>query len=257
MNPEAYIEMAATEDRHWWFRGRRQIIASTLQRLGLPKPCRILEVGCGTGGNLDMLREFGTVFAFETDNTALELARRKSTCSDDIQPGRLPTENPFQEDAFDLICLFDVLEHLDDDRQSLAQLRTCLNAGGCLVMTVPAFSWLWSNHDTFLHHQRRYTRPELMAMLETLGFRVERSTYFNFWLFPLTAAMRIFNRVFGLASRAGTSVPPPAINECLFRVFASERHVLSHLNLPLGVSLLVVARTNQLPFQAKAPNGTH
>jgi len=246
MNPDAYIEMAATEDSHWWFRARRRIIASTLQNLALPESCHILEVGCGTGGNLDMLRKFGTVAALEADNTALELARLKSAGLDDIRPGRLPAENPFPEGSFDLICLFDVIEHIADDSQALSQLRAHLRKNGRIIITVPAFPWLWSNHDTFLHHQRRYTKPALVNMLNTLGFSVERSSYFNFWLFAVAATSRLVSRAFGLTSRTETAIPHAGINEVLFRIFASERHLLKHINLPFGVSLMVVARLNQV-----------
>ncbi len=246
MNPEAYIEMAETEDRHWWFRGRRLIIAATLRQLHLPKACHILEVGCGTGGNFDMLRQFGSIAALDTDAIALEFSRHKSIAGEDIRRGTLPTENPFLKKSFELICLFDVLEHITDDRQSLAQLRNCLSDNGHLVLTVPAFSWLWSNHDVFLHHKRRYTRNGLVATLATLGFQVERATYFNFLLFPLTAAVRLVFRllaVFGLTNDVGTALPHPAVNGILFRIFASEQYLLERFNFPVGLSLLIVART--------------
>jgi SAM-dependent methyltransferase len=241
MNPEAYAEMAETEHRHWWFRGRRVIIASALRRLGLSESSHIMEVGCGTGGNLAMLREFGSVVAFEADGKALEMALRKNGGIADIRQGWLPDSKPFQEESFDLICLFDVLEHIDDDRQSLKLLLTCLKPGGRIILTVPAFAWLWSSHDEFLHHRRRYSRTELLKRLETTGFRVERATYFNFWLFPPAVAMRLLNRVSGLARRAGNAVPRPWFNELLFRILSAESRLLSRGDLPFGVSLLVVA----------------
>lgn len=247
MDPEAYVEMAETEDRHWWFRGRRVIIASELRRLQLPKSSHIMEVGCGTGGNLAMLREFGSVAALEADGKAVDMAIRKSNGTVDIRPGRLPGNTPFPEESFDLICLFDVLEHIDDDRLSLSRLLPYLKAGGGIMLTVPAFAWLWSRHDEFLHHRRRYSRRELLEKLKTAGFRVERSTYFNFWLFPLVAATRLLGRLFGFAGRTGSAVPSSWLNELLFRIFAAESRLLNRLDLPLGVSLLVFARLADKP----------
>src|SRR5436190_3399732 len=155
MNPEAYLEMADTEARHWWFAGRRAILASLIQRFELRADARILEIGAGTGGNLPMLSSFGKVSALEMDDAARAIAIEKTGRRFDIRSGCCPANIPFMDERFDLICLFDVLEHIDDDSGTLAAIKTMMTAQARVLVTVSAYRWLWSTHDEFLHHKRR------------------------------------------------------------------------------------------------------
>ncbi|MEB3329674.1 MAG: class I SAM-dependent methyltransferase [Candidatus Sericytochromatia bacterium] len=243
MEPEAYHEMAATEATHWWFAARRAISRALIARLGLPHPARILEVGAGTGGNWPMLAAFGTLAAMEVNPEALALARAglPPGLAVDMREGRLPDGVPFAG-PFDLVCLFDVLEHIDDDGAALQALRPLCGTGGRLLLTVPAHPWLWSAHDAFLHHQRRYTAAGLRACLEGAGFEVLRLTPLNAWLFPLVVAARLGGRLLGRAGAVGSPLPAPWLNALLRRVYASERHWLARADLPVGVSLLALAR---------------
>lgn len=233
MEPDAYREMAATEGRHWWFAGRRAILASLISRFELSPTAKILELGCGTGGNLDMLRRFGEVAAMETDDAARAIALEKTGGRFDIRPGRCPDRIPFAGQRFDLVCMIDVLEHIDQDVATLLALRGLLAPGGRVLVTVPANPWMWSQHDEFLHHKRRYTAAELREKALQARLEVSLLTYFNTLLFPLAATARLLNV-------EGSAVPPAPLNRLLQAVFSAERFVAGRVALPFGVSLLAV-----------------
>lgn len=240
MNPEIYSRMAAIEVSHWWFRARRAIVAKILTDLHLPDRGRILDAGCGTGGNLSMLSRFGEVEAVEMDGWARNIAAAKGIAP--VVSGSLPDGLPFQPDSFDLVALFDVLEHVPDDVASLRSLSRLLKADGSLVITVPAFPFLWSRHDEVHHHCRRYRIKELERKVSEAGMTVVYASYFNTLLFPLVAAVRLLGRMRGSKGEGDLSMPPAWLNQVLYAVFASERLLLGRWVLPFGVSALVVAR---------------
>lgn len=245
MSPDAYLEMAETEADHWWFRGRRKVLQAVLRSLALPPNARVLEVGSGTGGNLDMLAGFGTVSGLEMDRTARALCARKTGGRFDIRAGRCPDDVPFGTAAgerFDLICFFDCLEHIADDAGSLARMQSLLAPGGVIVLTVPACPSLWSAHDVFLRHHRRYSRATLTRCIEAAGYDIERISHFNTLLFPLAAAARWVSRLTGFNAATGAPVPAQPFNAALYGLFSVERHWLAHGALPFGLSLLAVLR---------------
>jgi SAM-dependent methyltransferase len=242
MEIKAYLEMAELEERHWWFSARRDILFNQLKLLGLPVDAQILEVGCGTGGNLDMLSNFGTVCGLETSEIARAFAMKKTGSGVDIRDGTLPSTVPDFGRKFDLICLFDVLEHIDDDLGTLRALACLAKPGGRLIISVPAHQWLWSRHDEFLHHQRRYSKASLIDVVNSAGLRLDRVTYFNMWLFPASVLARGFDKIRGARRATGANLPPGLINGIMRAIFASERYLLGRSRLPFGLSLLCVAR---------------
>jgi SAM-dependent methyltransferase len=251
MSPDAYLEMARTQESHWWFAARRQILRAQLRLLPMPTNAQILEVGSGTGANVPLLAEFGRVVGLEMSGPAIALA--KDACPkarERVQflHGRCPEDLPRVAGGFDLVCLFDVLEHMEDDHQALAALHPLLRRDGRLLMTVPAYQWMWSPHDEHLHHHRRYVRASLLEACQRAGLEVERISYFNTFLFPLACATRAWEVARGRMSGA-TRTPHPLLNALLRRVFAFERYLLDAVSLPFGLSLLVVARP-------AAPRGT-
>jgi len=244
MEHEAYLAMAATEDRHWWFRGRRAILDSVISNLGLPADAQILELGSGTGGNFSLLARFGTVTAIELDETARHLSAAKSGAVTDIRAGSLPTDLPLGRQKFDLVCLFDVLEHVDDDAATLAVVHERLAPGGWAVITVPAFAKLYGPHDVALHHKRRYGRAELAAKCGQAGLECAKLSYTNMALFPVALLARLADRLLRRQKSGGNALPPRILNEMFAAIFSAERHVLNHINLPIGLSLLAVLRAS-------------
>lgn len=240
MQPEAYEIMAETEDQHWWFVGRRRIISSVLAGLRLPPSATLLEIGAGTGGNLAMLGQFGSLNAVELDTFARRKAIEKTGFP--VQEGYLPDGLPYAPESFDLICLFDVLEHIEDDNRALTSLGSLLKPAGRILLTVPAYPWMWSRHDVKLHHFRRYTRKTLVARCKAASFEIERISYFNAFLFPLAVAMRLAEKVHAKTGNSGEDIPTAPINALFRLIFSWERAILKYLDIPFGLSLLAVLR---------------
>lgn len=239
MEAHLYHLMRELEDEHWWFVARRKIIASLLETLNLPADAEILDVGCGTGGNLAILGHFGQVTGIEHDPVAAELARQRKFAP--IFPGNLPDELPDLAKRFDLITLLDVIEHVEDHVASLRNLAGWLNPGGRILITVPAFNFLWSQHDDENHHKRRYRRRDLEQLAHSANLSVQYMGYFNTWLFPPVAAIRLVRKLFpGQQAFQDMRMPARLVNQALTWIFGSERRLIGRVSLPFGISLLAV-----------------
>lgn len=238
MQPEVHAEMTAVQQRHWWFVARRRILQGLIESLRLPPQALILDSGCGSGGNLAMLSRFGRLQAMECDPTARQAAAALGICP--VAAGRLPREVPFADERYDLICLLDVLEHVAEDVAALAQLAQRLRPGGRILVTVPAYGWLWSAHDEAHHHLRRYTASGLRQRAEVAGLVVQRAGYFNALLLPAIAAVRLLGRWCGKNGASDAALPPPPVNAALQALFALERHVVPRCLFPAGTSVLAV-----------------
>ena len=241
MNPKMYRAFGEIEDTHWWFVGRRRIIKQILSSLELSSRPRILDVGCGTGGTLSLLAEFGNVTGVEMEESAISRALARQV--GEIRKGGLPDNLPFSTESFDVITLLDVLEHIDDDHSSLGALRALLAPGGYIILTVPAFPFLWSQHDIDNHHKRRYLASTLTNVIERAGLNIEHLTYYNMWFFPLAAAMR-FMKKFIPSKEIGSDLllPGKFINRMFQSIFGSERHFVTWASMPFGLSLVAIAR---------------
>lgn len=240
MDPRIYEALANEEDTHWWFRARRTVCAALLRTIPLPPTPSILDVGCGSGGNLPMLSPFGTVHAVEPNHDMLAYASRRNI--GEVEEGSLPHHLPFPGKSFDLITLFDVLEHIEHDAAALQSLATRLNPGGVLFLTVPAFSWLMGSHDREHHHFRRYGKSQLNERLQSAGLNVEYLGYWNCLLFPIAVVVRLANALGILKDQPGVNQPSPLVNTLLYQFTASERHLVPRIRLPFGLSLIAVAR---------------
>ena len=241
MTPEMYEKHARMEDAHWWFEGRRQIVRQVLERHLAPRPNRtMLDVGCGTGGMFPLLESFGTVEGAEPSEDGRHyLAQRFPSVK--VHPCALPDGLP--QGKWDAVTMFDVLEHLEEPIDALRAIRDRLVFDGQLVLTVPAFQFLWSKHDEVNHHFRRYGRIQLVSQLATAGFRVTYVSYFNSILFPAVAAARLVRKLVpSLDTGADLEEASAPVNALLTRVFGAERLALKASKLPIGVSLVAVAQ---------------
>jgi SAM-dependent methyltransferase len=229
------------EDRHWWYSGRRKVLEGAIAGLGLPKPARILDAGCGSGRNMLELARFGSVTGIELSDTSVQLARERDV--GEVLAGSV-LEMPFAEDSFDLAVSLDVIEHLEDDLAAMRELRRTVAPGGVLLVTVPAYQWLWSGHDEINHHHRRYTRRTLQHVAEQAGWKQARTTYFNSLLLPAAIVLRVLDRI----SRAKTTetsldlwVPPEPLNWLLERPLTLEGAMIARGGrIPAGLSLMAV-----------------
>lgn len=238
MERKVFERMDSIEAQHWWFIGRRAIISTMIKPLLKGKVfATILEAGCGTGGNLSMLRDFGKVDAFEFDEAARQVAIGKSGL--DIPFGALPNSIPFGDQRYDLIGLFDVLEHVEADDASLSALAARLDENGKILVTVPAFPFMWSKHDERHHHFRRYTRSSLTEVAHKAGLKVSKSYYFNSFLFPVAVASRAIKKLTG-SDAPDDQLPPAWLNALLYRIFGVEQHLIGRINMPFGLSLVAV-----------------
>ncbi|WP_267394795.1 MULTISPECIES: class I SAM-dependent methyltransferase [unclassified Sphingomonas] len=239
MDRIVYDRMAAHDSTHWWYRARRDILSDYLTRYAaLPKPARILEIGCGTGHNLPMLASFGEVDAIEIDPAARQIASER--LGRPVGDAPLPALPGIERGAYDLIAVLDVVEHIDDDVAALKAMRDCLKPGGKILIAVPAHQWLWSAHDVVNHHHRRYSKASLATAIEAAGLHPRKLTYFNSLLFPLAAAARIAGRLTG---RDDSDDSPPAkpLNTLFETIFRLERHAVGRLPMTPGVSIVTLA----------------
>jgi SAM-dependent methyltransferase len=230
------------EDRHWWYRGRRTVLDGVIAGLHLPAGARILDAGCGSGRNMVDLARHGPVTGIELSEPSVVLARARGV--GEVIAGSV-LELPFAADSFELAVSLDVIEHLDDDLGALRELRRAVAPGGALLLTVPAYQWLWSGHDVINHHHRRYTRRSLRDVAERAGWRQERTTYFNSLLLPVAIMLRALDRLSTKTTESSLDlwVPPEPLNWLLERPLAMEAALIRRGGrIPAGLSLLAIYR---------------
>ncbi|HLU39704.1 MAG TPA: class I SAM-dependent methyltransferase [Planctomycetota bacterium] len=245
MDAHVYEQFRNLQENHFWFIGRRRIFFDLLEReLGRGGGRTVLEIGCGAGGMLKPLARFGAVYGIDIATEYVQvcaehgLARMVAGSGDAL---------PFADRTFDLVALFDVIEHIPDERATLAEVRRVLKPGGTVFVSVPAYQFLFSQNDRVVHHQRRYTAAQLRRRLREAGLQPKKVSYFNTFLFPLIAAavvtLKLKERWFGLPpgeTNLDHEFRGP-LNAALAFVMGSERWLLRHMNFPFGHSLIAMA----------------
>ncbi len=235
-----FHQMAKKENVHWWYIGRRSIIDFFFKKLHIKKNAEILEIGSGTGSNIDLLNKYGNLSLLEPNNIAYQYLKKKKINKKKIKIGSCP-DNLNYTNKFDIVCLFDVLEHINQDRLTLKKISHILNINGYIIITVPAYQWLWSDHDVRLNHHRRYNFSKL-KMLIPENLTIEHATYFNTLLFPLAVIERIFKKFFKIRNNNDNYF----LNFIFKFIFKFERKLLKYFNFPYGLSIFIVLKKN--PF---------
>lgn len=234
--------MFQLEEHYWWFVGRRCIIDKLLlQRGQLPPAALVLDVGCGSGGNIRTLEKFGAVVGVDISLVALTFCRRRHSCNLALSEGDYL---PLRSDRFDLVTLLDVLEHTEDDNRALCEVHRVLKPGGKALITVPAYPTLWSEHDEALHHKRRYRSKELRDKAQKAGFRVLRMSHA---ISAVLAPVYLFRWLQRLRPRrvepkiALVSLPAP-VNRLLVAYLKMEARLIPRASIPFGVSIICLVQ---------------
>jgi len=249
VKPQQYQQLAQTEDRHWWHRSRQVLTTRYLRRLGLGTRARILDVGCGTGGTTRFLLGHGTVVGLDRSEHSLAQVRRKAPAALLVQGDANRIGDLFQPASFDLITFFNVLYHrwMEDDQAILNSAAALLKPGGHLLLTEPAFAWLWREHDRLDMGKRRYRLGDFRRFFRTAGLRPVDGQYFNALAVPACLMLALRDR-FGPAARddsgqaAEMAIPAAGLNEALYHYMRVESRLLGALRIPIGVTLLALAR---------------
>lgn len=243
MQQHTYEIMNRVEDKHWWFVGRRAILESFLD--GIVKTIRnpqsairILDVGCGTGANLEMLANFGESEGVDVSDDALEFCKAKGL---KVHKG-LAEELPFEDESFDVVTALDVVEHLDDDISGLKEMNRVMKKSGRALIFVPAFMWLWGVQDDISNHRIRYTKRQIVERLEKSGFEIERATYANWTFFAPILAGRTLMKITGIKPESENNVNVSALNGIFGKIFSAEKLWLKNFDFPFGVSIVITAR---------------
>ena len=243
MQQHTYAIMDEVEGSHWWFVGRRAILEDFLKGIiQNPKSkiqnWKILDVGCGTGANIEMLSQFGEAEGVDVSDDALEFCQRKG-----LQAKKGLAETlPYDDESFDLTTALDVVEHLDDDIAGLKEMYRVTKKGGYSLIFVPAYMFLWGVQDDVSNHRIRYTKTQIVDRLKRAGYKIERATYANWTFFAPILTGRTLMRLTGIKPESENNVNISALNGIFGKLFGAERFWLRNFNFPFGVSIVVVAR---------------
>lgn len=245
MRANEYREMKVLEKTYWWHVGRNFIIKCFLDKrfsiLSSFHNNLILDVGCGTGGNFPLLKKYGQVIGIDDSTLALSLVEKqhykKLICG-------IASAMPFDSFSFDCVVLTDVLEHISDNLE-LVVLSECLRVlkiGGGLIISVPAYPWLWSGHDEVLNHKRRYMMKEIITKIENSGFKIVQSSYAIFFLAPLIIIYRLIQKLFGSQQKTSYVLCPQPVNFFFITLLRFESFLIKKgLSFPMGTSIFVYA----------------
>ena len=229
------------EKSHWWFTGRRRLLKYLLSSLSIQQDSPIVDVGCGVGSNLDLLKSMGfKVIGIDSEIYSLQLAKRRLS-TPTLLNGNI-MNLPIKSNSIGIIIAMDILEHLKEDTTGIYEIHRTLKQEGKVVFTVPAFQCLWGIQDIVGKHIRRYSKRELIKKIEEKGFKILRFSYFNFFLFlPIFFARHVIH-LLGLKIESENEINSQIINFFLKVIFSLESYILRYSSFPFGVSIFCIAR---------------
>lgn len=241
MDSALYQKHYDVQKKHWWFVAKQQIVMSMIESFFKKDSFyNILDAGCGCGLMLTELQKIGTVSGMDFSEDAIQFSKKHFNGL--VKKGELPGNLPYRQESFDLIVALDVVEHIEDDIGALKSLNTLLVKNGCGLFTVPAYMFLWSEHDDINQHKRRYTKTEFRKKIEEAGFVIEKISYYNAFLFPLIFLLRTISRFFKTGTSGDLDLPGRFVNYLLLKIFSFERFFLKYMNFPFGVSVIAMVR---------------
>lgn len=246
MNDSEFKNMYLLEESNWWYVGKRIIVFELMKLFLKLNNYNILNVGCGTGFLSKQLERFGEVYSFDCSQEAVDFSKKRGV----LNVERAFADNlPVEDSSSDVVFALDLIEHIDDDKGAIVEFHKKLKRDGFLVITVPAFGFLWSKHDEALSHKRRYTKIELRELLVSAGFSVKKLSYTNFFIFFPVLLHRILGRLISklllVKSNKIKSDNPSVsllLNKLLVFMYRVEAKMLKWINLPFGVSIVCFAQ---------------
>jgi 2-polyprenyl-3-methyl-5-hydroxy-6-metoxy-1,4-benzoquinol methylase len=239
MNIEMYRLFFQVQQKHWWFVTRKKVVLAAIDKyVDKNINLKILDIGCGSGVMLTALEKLGQTFGMDMSDDAINFS--KEIFNGKVEKGFLPDQLPYEPNFFNLITALDVIEHIDQDIESLQAIHSLLSSEGKAVITVPAYQFLWSKFDDLNEHKRRYTLTELRTKLITAGFTIEKISYYNTLLFPIVFLVRLLNNILQRDGASDIDIPNSFLNYILEKVFSLEISILRWINLPFGISILAV-----------------
>lgn len=246
MNKQYYEEYFDLERNHWWFRARKEIIRTMLRKYFTERGSDVLNIGAATGETSAWLGEFGTVTSVEYEKDCVAFVKQKLNL--DFLPASI-TELPFEKDTYGLVCAFDVIEHVEDDKKAVEEMWRVCKPGGIVAVTVPAYKFLWSKHDDINHHVRRYTHGPLKNLFVPLKGSILYSGYFNSLLFAPVAATRVLANLFpSIVNRKGSGSDfsysgGKMATSFFYPVMKNESWFMKNgIRFPAGISLILLFR---------------
>ena len=238
MRKNLYADLYTLEESHWWHRAKRTLCLSFIQKVSQGKKTKILDIGCGTGGNIKAFSQFGTTYGIDNSKSAIEFCtkrRLKRVKIGSAYASGMPAS------FFDVVTLLDVLEHIEE-KKALREIKRVLKPGGTLIITVPAYQLLWSEWDVVLHHKRRYNKTQLTGLLTTEGFVINKCSYlYSFLFLPVLLIRSLKMLVKKKEYTSDFTINAKPINNFLLFLATIEQRILMARQIPFGTSIICIA----------------
>lgn len=239
MRKDLYQDLYNQEKTHWWHVAKRELISQLFNRFVRKKNPKILDIGCGTGKNMETLQAFGYTLGIDISKQALVFCRKRGLANVKLAPSH---KSGFDKESFDVVTMLDVLEHTDE-QQTLKEVYRILKQGGVVVITVPALRWLWSRWDEVLGHKKRYNRKDLEKILKRSGLRMIICSYmYSYLTLPVFLSRQFKSNIFRQKYSSDFAINLPLLNLFLLSLARFERMLVMRGLVPLGTSLMAVAK---------------